>query len=84
MKKVRLNDLGEPFQKAVDEAGGEPIVIEDDDGQARYSVAAYRNPTDEQKQQAWEKLKGYQQRAAVAMKKYGKTEEDVLRELEKE
>jgi hypothetical protein len=79
MKKVRLNDLGEPFQKAVAEAAGEPIVIEDDQGEARYGVVPYRKPSDQQKQQAWEKLKEYQRRAAASMKKHGVTEDDVMR-----
>ena len=78
MKKVRLNDLGEPFQKAVTEAAGEPIVIEDDQGEARYGVVAYRKPTDEQKQRAWKKLKEYQRKAEASMKKHGVTEDDVM------
>ncbi len=79
MKKVRLNDLGEPFRKAVAEAGGEPIIIEDDDGQARFGVVPYRKPSDQQKQLAWEKLKEYQRRAEASMKKHGVTEDDVMR-----
>ena len=79
MKKVRLDDLGEPFRKAVEEAGGEPIVIEDDDGEARFGVVPYRKPSDQQKQAAWEKLKEYQRRAAASMKEHGVTEDDVMR-----
>ena len=79
MKKVQLNELGEPFQKAVADAAGEPIVIEDEQGQARYGVVAYRKPSDQQKQQAWEKLKEYQRRAEASMKKHGVTEDDVMR-----
>jgi hypothetical protein len=79
MKKVQLNDLGEPFQKAVAEAAGEPIIVEDEQGQARYGVVAYRKPSGQQRQQAREKLTEYQRRAEASMKYHGVTEDDVMR-----
>ena len=79
MKKVRLNDLGEPFQKAVAEAGGEPLVIEDDQGEARYSVHRIGKPTEQQKAAALQGLRKLQEKSDAAMKKHGKTEDDVMR-----
>ncbi len=78
MKKIRLNDLGEPFQKAVGDAGGEPLVIEDEQGEARYSVYRIGKPTDQQKEEALQGLRKLQERADASMKKHGKTENDLM------
>ena len=79
MKKVRLNDLGEPFQKAVGEAAGKPLLIEDDQGEARYSVHRIGKPTEQQKQDALQGLRKLQERADASMKKHGKTEDDLMK-----
>jgi hypothetical protein len=84
MKKVQLNDLGEPFQKAVAEAAGAPIVIEDEQGQAAYSVHRCGKPTAEQKQEALEGLRKLQAKADAAMKQAGKTEDDLIQEILKD
>ena len=78
MKKVRLNDLGEPFQKVVGDAAGEPLVVEDDQGEARYSVYRIGKPTEQQKEEALEGLKELQKKADASMKKHGKTEDDLM------
>ncbi len=78
MKKVRLNDLGEPFQKAVGDAAGEPLVIEDDQGEARYSVHRIGKPTEQQKEEALRGLRELQKKADASMKKHGKTEDDLM------
>jgi len=77
MKKIRLNDLGEPFQKAV--ADGEPLVVEDDQGEARYSVHRIGKPTEQQKEEALRGLRKLQEKADASMKKHGKTEDDLMR-----
>ena len=79
MKKIRLKDLGEPFQKAVGDAAGEPFVIEDDQGEARYSVHRIGKPTEQQKEEALQGLRKLQERADASMKKHGKTEDDLMR-----
>ena len=81
MKKVRLNELGEPFQKAVGEANGEPLVVEDDQGEARYSVHRIGKPTEQQKKEALAGLRKLQEKATAAMKEAGKTEDDLMREI---
>ena len=81
MKKVRLNELGEPFQKAVGEANGEPLVVEDDQGEARYSVHRVGKPTEQQKKEALAGLRKLQEKATAAMKEAGKTEADLMREI---
>jgi hypothetical protein len=84
MKKIQLNDLGEPFRKAVAEAGGEPIVIEDEQGQVAYSVYRCGKPTRQQKAKALAGLRQLQARADAAMKEAGKTEEDLIQEILKD
>ena len=79
MKKIRMNDLGEPFQKAVGDAAGEPLVIEDDQGEARYSVHRIGKPTEQQKAEALQGLGKLQEKADASMKKHGKTEDDLMR-----
>ena len=79
MKKIRLNDLGEPFEKAVGDAAGEPLVIEDDQGEARDSVHRIGKPTEHQKEQALEGLRKLQEKADASMKKHDKTEDDLMR-----
>ncbi len=81
MKKVQLNDLGEPFRKAVAEAAGEPIVIEDEQGRPAYSVHRCGKPTDQQKQEALKGLRKLQAKADAAMKEAGKTEDDLIQEI---
>jgi hypothetical protein len=84
MKKIQLNDLGESFRKAVAEAGGEPIVIEDEQGQAAYSVYRCGKPTTQQKEKALAGLRQLQAKADAAMKEAGKTEEDLIQEILKD
>jgi len=82
MKKIQLSDLGEPVRKVLADAGrGESVVIEDEKGQPRYGVIPFRNPTDQQKQRAWEKLKHLQQKVGASMQEQGVTEDDLVREL---
>jgi hypothetical protein len=74
-----MNELGEPFQKAVGDAAGEPVVIEDDQGEARYSVHRVGKPTEQQKEQALEDLRKLQEKSDASMKKHGKSEDDLMR-----
>jgi len=78
MKKIRLNDLGEPFQKAVGDAAGEALVIEDEQGEARYSVYRIGKPTEQQKEEALQGLRKLQAKSDASMKKHGKTEDDLM------
>ncbi len=68
MKKIRMNELGEPFQRSVNEAAREPLVIEDEQGEACYSVYRLGRPSAEQKRRALaslEKLWGTTGRSAM-------------------
>ena len=84
MKKIQLNDLGEPFRKAVSEAAGEHIVIEDEQGQVSYSLFRCGKPTKEQKEKALAGLQKLQAKADAAMREAGKTEEDLIQEILKD
>lgn len=81
MKKVQLNELGDPFQKALAEADGEPVVIEDEQGEVRYSVHRVGPPTEQQKQEALEGLRKLQAKASAAIENAGKDEDDLMREI---
>ena len=82
MKSIRLNDLSESARQVLAGAGDqESVVIEDENGQARYGVIPYRKPTEQQKKRAWEKLTELQQKAAAAMQQHGVTEDDLMRVL---
>ena len=85
MKKIRLDELGQTLRQQLAAIGDEEsIVIEDENGQARYGVIPYRRPTAEQKQRAWERLRQFQDKAATSMEEQGVTEDDLLRELLKD
>jgi hypothetical protein len=85
MKKLRLDQLDQTLRQQLAEIGDdESIVIEDENGQARYGVIPYRRPTAEQKQRAWERLRMLQENVGKAMAEQGITEDDVMRELLKD
>jgi hypothetical protein len=85
MKKIRLQDLGGAAQQVLADAGqDESVVIEDEKGQPRYGVIPFRNPTDQQKQQAWDKLRHLQQKVGASMREQRVTEDDLIRELLKD
>jgi hypothetical protein len=80
MRTVRLDELSESVRKVLAATGeDESVVIEDENGRARYGVIPYRRPTDEQKQRAWEKLRKLQDKVARSMEEQGVTEDDVMR-----
>ncbi|MFV2073840.1 MAG: hypothetical protein ACC742_14460 [Thermoanaerobaculales bacterium] len=80
MKTVRLGELSESVRKVLAATGqDESVVIEDENGQARYGIIPYRRPTDEQKQRAWEKLRKLQNKVTRSMEEQGVTEDDVMR-----
>jgi hypothetical protein len=82
MIKIRLDELSEPLRQQLASLGDEEsIVIEDENGQARYGLIPYRRPTAEQKQRAWERLLKLQDKVAVSMKDQGVTEDDLLQNL---
>jgi hypothetical protein len=82
MIKIRLDELSEPLRQQLASLGDEEsIVIEDENGQARYGLIPYRRPTAEQKQRAWERLRKLQDKVAVSMKDQGVTEDDLLQNL---
>ena len=80
MKKIRFNDLSEDTRRVLAEAeqdGG--LVVEDERGQARSRVYAYREPSEAEREAAWGRLRQWQAKAEASMKKHGVTEDDILR-----
>ena len=56
---------------------GDNIMLEDEQGQ-RVGLVAYGRVKDEERDQAWEEIKGMQAKVGKAMKKHGVTEQDVV------
>jgi hypothetical protein len=85
MIKIRLDELGQTLRQKLASIGDEEsMVIEDENGQARYGVIPYRRPTAEQKRCAWERLRQLQDKVAASMKEQGVTEDDLMQELLKD
>ena len=82
MKKIRMKELGEPFQRAVNEAAGESLVIEDEQGEERYSVCRLGRPSAEQKRRALASLeKLWDTTGRSTMEEAGVSEDDLMGEL---
>ena len=80
MKKVRLNELSDVIRAFVEHLlEGEGVEIEDEAGVTRGQFIPFRDPTPEQEQRANDSLAKLQKRAAASIKKYGKTEDDLMR-----
>lgn len=80
MKKIQFNDLSEDTRRVLaeaEESGG--LVVEDEGGHARSRIYAYREPTESERQAAWERLRQWQVKAEASMRKHGVTEDDILR-----
>ena len=80
MKKVPLKELSEDTRRLLadaEEAGG--LVVEDEQGQPCSRVYAYADPSEAERQAAWERLRQWQAKAEASMKKHGVTEDDILR-----
>ena len=80
MKKLRLSELSEVIRTFVEHLlEGEGVEIEDDTGVTRGQFISFRDPTPEQEQRADASLAELRKSADASMKKYGKTEDDVMR-----
>ncbi len=83
MVKVRLNDLSDPVRAFLAPAGrGEVIVVQDEGGNAAYSVVPVLQPSSEAQQRAWDDILLLQRHVGRSLQKHGVTEEDVDRLLD--
>ena len=78
MKKIRFNDLSEDTRRVLVEAeqnGGS--VVEDEGGKARSRVYAYPEPTEAERQAAWDGIKDFQKKVQQSFDEQGCTEDDL-------
>jgi isopentenyl diphosphate isomerase/L-lactate dehydrogenase-like FMN-dependent dehydrogenase len=85
MRKVTLRELSSDVQKFLAQAkNGEGLMVEDENGRARYGVIPFVEATAEEKGRAWKELQKLQRQVGKAMTEQGVTDEDVERELLKD
>jgi hypothetical protein len=62
LKTVALNDLSQGIRQLLtdaEQAGG--LVVEDENGRARSRIYAYPEPTQAERQAAWDRLRSFQE-----------------------
>jgi len=85
MKKIRLTEMSEAERRLLTDAeqsGG--LVVEDDRGQTRSRLYAYREPTEVQRQAAWEGMKDFQKNVQQSFDEQALTEDDLDRLLQED
>lgn len=85
MEKVRLTSLSEAVRSFL--AGvkkGQGLIVEDEQGRARYGVIPYEEATPRQRAAAQKRLQRLQNKVGRMMKRTGKTEEEFDRLLQKD
>lgn len=83
MKKVPLKGLSEDTRRLLsdaEKAGG--LVVEDENGQTRSRVYAYSEPTDQQRDAAWGRIRSFQNEVQQSFDEQGVSEDDLDRLLQ--
>lgn len=85
MNRIRLSELSDAVRAWLNEIRkGDGIVIEDDAGQGRYSVAPFHQATADERHAALQRLGRLQVQTRQGMDEQGVTEDDVDRLLQKD
>ena len=85
MKSVKLAELSDDVRSFLSQAGeGGGVMVEDETGRARYSVAPYHQPTSEERAAALKWLEQTQRKSRQAMEAQGVTEDDLDRVLQED
>lgn len=85
MKTMKLTELSDDVRSFLDQAQeGDGVRVEDETGQARYSIAPYHQETAEERSAAQERLRQLQRKTRRAMDEQGVTEEDIDRVLQED
>lgn len=78
MKTIRLNQLSEDARQLLTDAEqGGGLVVEDEGGQARRRVYAYKEPSDAERRAARERMRGFQEKVQQSFDEQGVTEDDL-------
>ena len=85
MRKVTITKLSKPVQDFLAQARrGKGILVEDENGRARFGVIRYSEASAAVKARAWKDIEGIQRKVGRMMRKTGKTEEEFDRLLQEE
>lgn len=85
MKTVPFTGLTEDARRLLtdaEQAGG--LVVEDENGRARSRVYAYREPTEAEREAAWQRLRGFQNKVQQSFDEQGVSEDDLDRLIQKD
>jgi hypothetical protein len=85
MDRVKLSELSDVVRAWLNEIRqGDGVVIEDDAGQGRYSVAPFHQATADERQAALQHLGRLQAQTRQGMDEQGVTEDDIDQLLQKD
>lgn len=85
MEKVRITSLSAAVRSFLARVrDGTGVLVEDEQGRARYGVIPYNEATPRQRAAAQERLKRLQSKVGRMMKQTGKTEEEFDRLVQKD
>ena len=85
VRKVTLRDLSPPVRSFFDRIkNGHRVVVEDENGRAKYGIVVYREATPKQQAAAWQRLQRLQKKVGKMMERTGKTEAELDKLLQDE
>jgi hypothetical protein len=80
VRKVPIKKLSNDVQSFLSQVRpGQGLVVEDENGRAKYGVIPFEGPTAAEQAKAWKELRQLQKEARQAMAAQGITEDDVMR-----
>ena len=75
---MQLNQLSDDARQLLSNAKqGGVLVVEDENGQARSRVYVYKEPSEEERQAAWGRLRGFQKKVGQSFDEQGVSEDDL-------
>lgn len=82
MRKIALQKLSKDVRSFLSRVRpGQAIVVEDENGRAKYGVIPFEGPSPAEQAKAWKELRQLQRECRQAMEAQGITEDDVMRVL---
>jgi len=85
MRKVTITKLSKPVKDFLAQARkGRGILVQDENGRARFGVVRYVEASAAAKERAWKDIERIQRKVGRMMRKTGKTEEEFDRLLQEE
>jgi hypothetical protein len=78
VKTISIKQLSEDVRELLSDAeqsGG--LVVEDENGRPRSRIYAYAQPTEAQRQEAWERMRGFEKNVQLSFDEQGVNEDDL-------